>query len=201
MTVDGYAVLAASLGKDTPGVNVTLIVVQEDGTQRPVSMKRSRMVIGRKPECTIRVPVPSVSREHCEVVLEGDKVVVRDLGSSNGTYVNRERVREAQLKPGDLLAVGPAVFVTVIDGQPGQVDAKKSYSAGKAPEPAAAARAPSGRPASPGKPGAAKTAATAAKPKPSSIDDELDTSDLDGSSISDLDFDFLNEDDENQKKL
>jgi predicted component of type VI protein secretion system len=195
--------VAAPLGKDTPGVNVTLVLVQEDGSKRPVPMKKQRLVIGRKPECSIRVPVPSVSREHCEVVLEGEKVIVRDLGSSNGTYVNRERVREAQLNPGDLLAVGPAVFVTVIDGKPIDVNAKQSFTAGRAPEPAAAARAPAGRPAAPGKTAAAGAAAS--KPKTKSLDDELESAlsgaDLDDSSISDLDFDFLNEEDEDQKKL
>ncbi len=187
-------------------MNVTLVLVQEDGSKKPVSMKKDRLVVGRKPECTIRVPVSSVSREHCEVVIAGDKLMVRDLGSSNGTYVNRERVQEAELNPGDVLAVGPAVFVVVIDGQPAEVDAKRSFAAGSSPEPVTAAAGPSARPSSPsGKtssPSAPRPAAKpAAKPVSSDLDDEIDTSRLDESSVSDFDFDFLDEDEEDKKKL
>jgi hypothetical protein len=190
-------------------VNVTLVLVQEDGVKKPVPMKRDRVVIGRKPEASIRVPVSSVSREHCELVLAGGRLTVRDLGSSNGTYVNRSRVQEAELKAGDVLSVGPAVFVAVIDGVPAEIDGKETYAKGKSPEPAAAASAPAARPASPSAKtsapaSAAKpTAKPAAKPaaKPSSLDDELDTSNLDDSSVSDFDFDFLDEDEEDKKKL
>jgi predicted component of type VI protein secretion system len=168
-------------------------------------MKADRIVVGRKPEATIRVPVPSVSRDHCELSKSGGRLLVRDLGSSNGTYVNGQRVQESELRPGDVLSVGPAVFVTTIDGSPAEVDAKAAYAKGKTPEPAAAASGHSARPASP----SAKTAtpATSAKPvakpaaKSSSLDDELDTSNLDDSSISDFDMDFLDEDEEDKKKL
>jgi predicted component of type VI protein secretion system len=199
--VGRYGRRPRTFGKDTPGVNVTLVLVQEDGAKKPVPMRKSRLVVGRKPECAIRIPVASVSREHCEIVQEGDALVVRDLGSSNGTYVNRERVQEAQLKAGDILAVGPAVFVAVFDGQPAEIDAKQAYLSGKAPEPAAAAAAaPAARPAMP-RQGTKPTTRPAGKPvgKPVSEDDfDIDSDD---SSISDFNFDFLDEDEEDQKKL
>ena len=147
-------------------------------------MKRARLVIGRKKECDIRIPVPSVSREHCEVHVEGGKVMVRDLGSSNGTYINRERVQEAELKPGQFIGVGPAVFVVRIDGKPDKIDAKQASAQGAAPEPVAAASAPSKRPTSPSK--------GVSKPLP-------DDPDLDDSSISDFDMDILDDDDEKKQ--
>src|SRR6266853_1332030 len=60
-------------GKDTRRVEVTLVAVKTDGSQHEVVMKRARLVIGRKKECDIRIPVPSVSREHCEVRVESGK--------------------------------------------------------------------------------------------------------------------------------
>lgn len=63
--------------------------------------------IGRHDDCLIRIRSSQVSRRHCEVLEEGTTLVVRDLGSSNGTYVNGKRVLGKQaLKPGDALTIG-----------------------------------------------------------------------------------------------
>ncbi len=165
-------------------VEVTLVAVKTDGGQHEVLMKRARLVIGRKKECDIRIPVPSVSREHCEVRVEAGKVMVRDLGSSNGTYINRERVQEAEVSAGQMIGVGPAVFVVRVDGKPAQIDAKKAAAQGAAPEPVTAASTPpaGARPTSPAKGGA----------KPS-------LPDLEDSSISDFELDMLDDDDEKKQ--
>ncbi len=63
--------------------------------------------IGRHDDCLIRIRSSQVSRRHCEVLTEGDALVVRDLGSSNGTFVNGKRVLGKQvLMPGDVLTIG-----------------------------------------------------------------------------------------------
>ena len=63
--------------------------------------------IGRHDDCNIRIRSSQVSRRHCEVASDGDKLEVRDLGSSNGTFVNGKRVLGKQsLKPGDVLTIG-----------------------------------------------------------------------------------------------
>ncbi len=160
-------------------MEVTLVAVKSNGAQRELTMKRARMVLGRKKECDIRVPVPSVSREHCEVRVENGKVMVRDLGSSNGTYVNQQRVQEAELTAGQLLGIGPAVFVVRIDGAPDKIDPKKAALDGAAPEPVASASAPSARPTAPGK----ETRVLANAPS------------MSDSSISDFDLDMLDDDD------
>ena len=64
-----------------------------------------------------------MSRRHCEIG-PGEKrseLVVRDLGSSNGTYVNGKRVAETKLEPGDRLSIGPVTFIVRIDGQPAEI--------------------------------------------------------------------------------
>jgi pSer/pThr/pTyr-binding forkhead associated (FHA) protein len=63
--------------------------------------------IGRHDDCLIRIRSSQVSRRHCELHLDMGKLIVRDLGSSNGTFVNGKRVLGQQaLKPGDVLTVG-----------------------------------------------------------------------------------------------
>jgi pSer/pThr/pTyr-binding forkhead associated (FHA) protein len=63
-----------------------------------------------------------VSRKHCRLTKDKGQVRVEDLGSSNGTYVNGQRVPQADLQPGDSLQVGPVVFVVQIDGFPQDED-------------------------------------------------------------------------------
>jgi pSer/pThr/pTyr-binding forkhead associated (FHA) protein len=175
-------------------VNITLVLVKSDGTSREVKMKRARLVIGRQQGCDVRIPLPAVSREHCELRVENNALVVRDLGSSNGTFVNRVRVQDEALEPGDLLAVGPAVFVVRINGEPVEIDAATQYAEGAGPKPVAAAK-PGGR-ARPSDPSAAKVGGRRQGQPAPPLDDDPN----EGSSISGLDFDFLDEDDEDKKQ-
>lgn len=61
---------------------------------------------GRNPSSDIFLDDVTVSRRHAEVLREGDRFVVKDAGSLNGTYVNRERVDVAELSNGDELQIG-----------------------------------------------------------------------------------------------
>jgi len=71
----------------------------------------------------MRIPLSSVSREHCEITITDDgDLNLRDLGSSNGTYRNGERVQEADLDAGDHVMIGPVQFTVVIDGKPTDID-------------------------------------------------------------------------------
>lgn len=199
-------------------MNVTLVAVDSDGKARDAVMKRARLLIGRKPGCDIRIPVASVSREHCELRVEEGKLIARDMGSSNGTYINRQRIQEQEVSAGDLIAVGPAVFVAQIEGNPATIDANKAFNAGSSPTAVAAAGSPASRPASPSAPTRSISPPSPASksPKPTtkkSLLDDEDDMDLrtpakggskaasGDSSLSDLDFDFLNEDDDDKKKL
>jgi len=65
-----------------------------------------RTTIGRSPENDIFLDDVTVSRRHAEFYRHGDRFTVRDVGSLNGTYVNRERVEDARLSDGDELQIG-----------------------------------------------------------------------------------------------
>jgi pSer/pThr/pTyr-binding forkhead associated (FHA) protein len=103
-------------------MEVVLVMFKDDERREfPISGKRT--ILGRRQDCDLRIPTRDVSRRHCEIV-PGEKrseVIVRDLGSSNGTYVNGKRIAESTLKPGDRLAVGPVTFVVQIDGKPATI--------------------------------------------------------------------------------
>lgn len=69
------------------------------------------IVFGRDINCDIKVSDPLVSRRHCEVCMVEERVRLRDLGSSNATFVNGDPVVEAELSAGDEVAVGSAIFL------------------------------------------------------------------------------------------
>jgi len=100
----------------------------DDGERRDFPLTKERTAVGRTVDCDLRVPLSSVSRRQCELLLEGNAVVLRDLGSSNGTYHNNERIQEVTLEPGDEIKVGPVVFTVVIDGRPETVAPPTSAS-------------------------------------------------------------------------
>lgn len=122
----------------------SLIVVRSDGTQRELPLKKQRYIVGRQSDAGIRLPDASVSRQHAELVIDDDRMVIKDLGSSNGTFVNRKRVNQQELTAGDLVSVGPFVFVVCIDGEPPSIDAEEALAEGmpvtQTPAPSAAAR-------------------------------------------------------------
>lgn len=64
------------------------------------------LVIGRSVGCDLTLGDSTVSRWHAELIRDGDRWIVRDMGSTNGTRVNGWRVRRAVLEPGDVLALG-----------------------------------------------------------------------------------------------
>ena len=65
-----------------------------------------RTLIGRSPECDVFLDDVTVSRRHAELVREGDAFSIRDLGSLNGTYVNRRRIESAVLENDDEVQIG-----------------------------------------------------------------------------------------------
>jgi FHA domain-containing protein/uncharacterized protein DUF1707 len=69
-------------------------------------MTGSSTVIGRAPSCDLVVADDSVSRRHAMLFRDGDRVIVTDLGSSNGTFVNGRWVTQAEVRPGDTLQLG-----------------------------------------------------------------------------------------------
>ncbi|MEX0612726.1 MAG: EAL domain-containing protein, partial [Pirellulales bacterium] len=86
----------------------------EDQPVWHVRVDSSRFLIGRKPEAALCIPSPTVSREHAELTLVEKELLLRDLGSTNGTYVNGTRIHQpCVVCHGDLLQFGQVVFRAV----------------------------------------------------------------------------------------
>lgn len=101
---------------------MTLIIFKPDGGQKKIPLKSGRYVIGRQKGVTLQIPLKSVSREHCEILIKSDSIKVRDLGSSNGTFRNNDRITEASLEAGDYLRIGELNMAIQIDGEPSAID-------------------------------------------------------------------------------
>jgi pSer/pThr/pTyr-binding forkhead associated (FHA) protein len=99
-------------------MQVVLVMFRNDGERRSFSVVRNMTVIGRREDCDLRIPVGDVSRKHCRMVRTDDGIRIEDLGSSNGTHVNGQRVQESDLHAGDVVGIGPVQFIVQIDGLP-----------------------------------------------------------------------------------
>jgi len=81
----------------------TRLVALDDGPDIPLG--RGPILVGRHPLCDVRLPSIRVSRRHCCLTEVDGVVIVRDLGSTNGTSINGRRVEAGRLRPGDELAI------------------------------------------------------------------------------------------------
>lgn len=87
--------------------DVGVLVVKRGPTSGSrYGLERLVTTAGRHPESDIFLDDITVSRRHAEIVREAEGYVVRDVGSLNGTYVNRDRIEEAMLANGDELQIG-----------------------------------------------------------------------------------------------
>ncbi|MEM1444674.1 MAG: FHA domain-containing protein [Planctomycetota bacterium] len=126
-------------------MDAVLVMIKADGSRRSFPLPDGPTTVGRKNSCGLRIPLTSVSRLHCEFRVDDGRVSLRDLGSSNGTFKNGERIQDTDLNAGDEVEVGPVRFMVVIDGQPAESEldaAPASAAAVVADEPEEAAAIP-----------------------------------------------------------
>jgi pSer/pThr/pTyr-binding forkhead associated (FHA) protein len=83
-----------------------LVVLSAGMTGRTHELKVDKTTIGRVDDNTFAIAEASVSSHHCEVLLRGSDVLVRDLNSTNGTFINGQKISESVLKPGQVLRLG-----------------------------------------------------------------------------------------------
>jgi hypothetical protein len=95
--------LERAIGEPTPSElpiqEKGLVVVREDGA--PLEVTKERFVIGRGRHCDLVIDSGKVSREHAAIVRDGDGWAIEDLGSSNGTWHQRERLTKKRIADGD----------------------------------------------------------------------------------------------------
>ena len=93
---------------NTLGITGPALVVRSGGGMagQPFQPGEGRTLVGRSPECDIFLDDVTVSRRHAEIVREGDEFTIRDLGSLNGTYVNKKRIESTALQDDDEVQIG-----------------------------------------------------------------------------------------------
>src|SRR5262245_55321647 len=94
-----------------------VVLTPGKGEGKVIPIKLSQFLIGRDPQCHLRPASAVISKRHCAVITKNGKVYLRDFDSTNGTFVNDERVvNQRELKNGDVLKIGPVVFKLQLEG-------------------------------------------------------------------------------------
>lgn len=95
-------------------------------------------IIGRGKGSSLKLPLALVSRKHCEIYAQANTLMVRDLGSTNGTFIDGQPITDAEIRSDQLLAVGSATF-QVLREPPGLANTER-FRIGEADELSRAAR-------------------------------------------------------------
>ncbi len=105
----------ANAGLDGPREGC-LVIIYGDDLGRRVPLGGEACVLGRSSKCDVQLDQESVSRNHARIQRQRNNYVIRDLGSTNGTYVNDELIDEVVLRDGDQLKVGRTIFKFIVSG-------------------------------------------------------------------------------------
>jgi diguanylate cyclase (GGDEF)-like protein len=98
------------LSDHAPTKEACLVVIYGHDLGRKHSLEWPSVTLGRSNKCDIQVDQESVSRAHSKIISSGRSIRIRDLGSTNGTYVNDESVEERTLADGDFVKIGRTIF-------------------------------------------------------------------------------------------
>lgn len=101
-------------GMAGPGGYRNVRLVSGDGRTYPLQIGST--VIGRGDQATLRLPDVGISRRHARIDFDGAQVVLTDLGSTNGSMVNGQRVSAVALNPGDMIQIGTTTLTFRVDG-------------------------------------------------------------------------------------
>ena len=112
-----------------------LVILSQGLNGRTHELKVEKTTIGRVEDNSFQIAEPSVSSHHCEVLLRGNEVVIKDLNSTNGTFINDEKITESVLKPGQTLRLGQ-IELRLEDGAPAPAPATAAPTPAPAPAPA-----------------------------------------------------------------
>jgi len=83
-----------------------LVLHRDGGEMRDIPLDQDRITIGRRADHDVCLPFPAVSADHAEIITVMADSFLHDLGSTNGTFVNGERVSSQRLQDGDRLTIG-----------------------------------------------------------------------------------------------
>ena len=92
--------------------SVVIVEGYAEGMEYPI--KRSHTVIGRNRDAAVPLTDPLVSREHAAIIFRDDTFILKDLGSTNGTYMRGELINQKKLSHGDKFQIGNTVLQFIL---------------------------------------------------------------------------------------
>src|SRR6476469_5704094 len=92
------------------GKDACLVVIYGLDLGKKFNLEAPAIIIGRSSKSDIQVDQESVSRNHAKIINTGKTIILRDLGSTNGTYVNDQLIDEYVLRDGDFIKIGRTIF-------------------------------------------------------------------------------------------
>jgi diguanylate cyclase (GGDEF)-like protein len=98
------------------GKEACLVVIYGVELGKKYNLDAASLVLGRSSKCDIQIDQESISRNHSKIINTGKSILIRDLGSTNGTYVNDEPIDEYVLRDGDLIKIGRTIFKFLTGG-------------------------------------------------------------------------------------
>ncbi|MBW2734555.1 MAG: diguanylate cyclase [Deltaproteobacteria bacterium] len=93
-----------------------MVVIYGQDLGKKYNLEAASVIIGRSSKSDIQIDQESVSRNHCKLINTGKSIILRDLGSTNGTYVNDEPIDEYVARDGDLIKIGRTIFKFLTGG-------------------------------------------------------------------------------------
>ncbi|NQU40958.1 MAG: FHA domain-containing protein [Lentisphaerae bacterium] len=92
--------------RQVTGIMATLRIQIEGAEDHVITIDQDEMILGRAADNAITIDDPAASSRHCAILRQGNRYTLRDLNSTNGSYLNGAQITEVPLAPGDVLTVG-----------------------------------------------------------------------------------------------
>jgi DNA-binding NtrC family response regulator len=108
-----------------------LLILEGDDRGNKLTLSKNVITIGKKEEHDLTLTDKTISRDHAEIEYKADSFLLRDLDSTNGTYVNGTRVKEAYLLPGDRIKIGRTVMEFTAFDEKVKIEPSKKTEFGK----------------------------------------------------------------------
>ena len=103
------------------------IVVSSEGRNLSIRITDGTLIIGRSSSCNVTLQDPILSRQHCALTRDVDRVICTDLGSSNGTFLDGESIQSADLKHGSIIEIGETAILFINSESKPLQDSGSSY--------------------------------------------------------------------------
>ena len=102
--------VVSKINERPAGKDACLIVIYGLELGRKYNLENPNLLIGRSSKADVQIDQESVSRNHAKIINTGKSMILRDLGSTNGTYINDQLIDEYVLRDGDFVKIGRTIF-------------------------------------------------------------------------------------------